>query len=192
MKKTKEVGDKEEHVKRTLFIIPAKKEIANREEIERIISYPPDIIFLDKVLKTSKDEYVGEFLVTERACGGGMHKIGEKLVFRGVDLPEMAAQLLGVLWGAQHLDFVKDKVLVYRTIKGMYFEKPIFVNDLLKIKINSEDIGRIKMLGGPEKEKIIVPLSGKKFLFTVGKEKKATIEQIRLVIGSPKILGLVE
>ena len=192
MKKIKEVGGKEEHVKKTFFVIPTKKEIVNREQIEKIISYPPDIIFLDKVLKTSNDEYVGEFLVTEQACGGGMHKIGGKLVFRGADLPEMAAQLLGIIWGAQHLDFVKDKVLIYRTIRGIYFEKPIFVNDLLKIKINLEDIGRTKMLGGPEKEKIIVPLTGKKFLFTVEKEKKATIEQIRLVIGSPKILGLVE
>lgn len=185
--------DKEKHVKKTLFVIPAKEQIANRKQIEEMIPYPPDIIFLDKVFKTSRDEYIGEFLVTEQACGGGMHKIGGKyLVFRGVDLPEMAAQLLGVIWGVQHPDFAKDKIVAYRSIREAYFEEFIFANDLLRIKINSEDVGRHRVLGGPEEEKILIPLSGKKFLFTVEKEKKATIEHIKLVVGSPRILGLAE
>ena len=192
MKEMKEMKDKEKHVKKTLFLIPAKEQIADRKQIEEMLPYPPDIIFLDKVFKTSHDEYIGEFLVTEQVCGGGMHMIGGKhLVFRGVDLPEMAAQLLGVIWGVQHLDFAKDKIVVYRSIRGVSFKKFIFANDLLRIKINLEDVV-YKLLGGPEEEKIVISLSGKKFLITVKKEEKATIEQIRLIIGSPKLLGLVE
>ncbi len=189
----KEMKDKEKHVKKTLGFIPAKEQIADRGQIEEMIPYPPNITFLDNVFKTSKDEYFGEFLVTEQACGGGMHMIGGKhLVFRGVDLPEIAAQLLGVIWGAKHPDFAKDKIVAYRSIREVYFQKFIFVGDLLRIKINSEDVGRHRTLGGPEEEKILIPLSGKKFLFTVKKEEKATIEYIKLVVGSPKQLGLVE
>ena len=193
MKEMKEMKDQEKHVKKKLFVIPTKEQIADRKKIEEMIPYPPNIIFLDNVFKTSRDEYIGEFLVTEQACGGGAHKIGGKyLVFRGVDLPEMAAQLLGVIWGVKHPDFAKGKVVAYRSVRGMYFEKFIFVNDLLKIKINSEDVGQHRTLGGPEEEKILIPLSGEKFLFTVEKEKKASIEHIKLVVGSPRILGLVE
>ncbi|MBU2634977.1 hypothetical protein KJ841_00680 [Patescibacteria group bacterium] len=188
----KEIKDKEKHVKKTLFVIPAKEQIADRKQIEKMLPYPPNIIFLDKVFKTSDDEYIGEFLVTEQACGGGMHKIGGKyLVFRGVDLPEMAAQLLGVIWGVKHPDFAKDKIVVYRTIKEVSFKKFIFANDLLRIKINSEDV-LYRVLGGPEEEKIVIALSGKKFLITAKKEEKATIEQIRLIIGSPELLGLAK
>jgi len=188
----KEMKDTERHVKKMLFVIPAKEQIADREQIEEMLPYPPNIIFLDKVLKTSHDEYVGEFLVTEQACGGGMHKIGGKhLVFRGVDLPEMAAQLLGVIWGVQHPDFAKDKIVVYRSIKEVSFKKFIFVSDLLRVRINLEDVKQ-RVLGGPEEEKIVIALLGKNFLFTVKKEEKATIERIRLAIGSPELLGLVE
>lgn len=188
----KEMRDEEKHVKKRLFVLPAKEQIADRKQIEEMLPYSSDIIFLDNVLKTSHGEYIGEFLVTERACGGGMHKIGGKhLVFRGVDLPEMAAQLLGVIWGAQHPDFAKDKIVAYRTIKGVFFKEFIFANDLLRIKINLEDVVH-RVLGGPEEEKISISLSGKKFSITVKKEEKATIEQIRLIIGNPELLGLAE
>lgn len=184
--------DEEKHVKKRFLVIPAKERIADRKEIKKMLPYAPDIIFLNEVFKTSDDKYIGEFLVTEQSCGGGMHKIGGKyVVFRGVDLPEMAAQLLGVIWGTQHPDFAKDKIVAYRRIGETCFEKFIFANDLLRIRINSEDIGQ-RILGGPEEEKILIVLSGKNFLITVKKEEKATIKQVRLVIGSPKILGLAE
>lgn len=192
MKEMKEMKDREEHVKKVFFVLPTKEQIADREQIEQMLPYPPDIIFLDKVFKTSQDEYIGEFLVTEQACGGGMHKIGGKyLVFRGVDLPEMAAQLLGVIWGAKHPDFAKDKIVAYRSISGVFFKEFIFANDLLRIKINLEDVGQ-RMLAGPEEEKIVIALSGKRFLIATKKEEKATIEKVRLIIGSPEILGLAK
>jgi len=188
----KEMKDEERRVKKKLLLIPAKEQIADRKQIEEMIPYPPDIIFLNDVFKTSHDEYIGEFLVTERACGGGMHKIGGKyIVFRGVDLQEMAAQLLGVIWGVRHPDFAKDKIVAYRSIREVSFKEFVFANDLLRIKINSEDVGQ-KILGGPEEEKILIALSGKKFLITVKKKEKATINQVRLIIGSPELLGLAE
>ncbi len=168
-----------------------KKRVASREEIKKIIPYSSDIIFLDNVFKSGSD-YIGDFLVTEQSCGQGSHKIGgEHLVFRGADIPEMAAQLLGVVWAIEHSDFIKGKVFAYSKINQLSLKEFIIPNDLLQIKIKERDI-RHKILSGPEEEKMFVVISGKKFLFTVGKEKKASIGYIKCVIATPEALGLVK
>ncbi len=77
-----------------------EKRIIETEQIRSILPHRGGKLFLDKVTITAK-KITGEYLVTEEACRG--HKIGGQLMFKGVDYPEMAAQLLGV-WLSQQAD----------------------------------------------------------------------------------------
>jgi len=69
-------------------------------EIEEILPHRDRMLLLNRVIITEK-EIVGTFNITEEVCEGHAFK-GNK-VFKGSDLLDMAAQLLGV-WSAQYED----------------------------------------------------------------------------------------
>jgi 3-hydroxymyristoyl/3-hydroxydecanoyl-(acyl carrier protein) dehydratase len=152
--------------------------VVSGEDIKTILPHRGRMLLLDQVTITDGRVF-GEFDVTEAVCEG--HAVlGKQLVFRGVDILEMAAQLLGVYWGIQHPEFV-DKKGMLRGFGGSKFHKQVFVGDRLTIEVSPLKIID-RVLGGPEKEKMLIRVTGQDFLARVGKERKATIQTIELVL----------
>ena len=110
-----------------------EKRIIEKEEIMSILPHRKGKLFLDRVTITPK-KIIGEFLVTPEACEG--HEIGGQLLFRGVDYPEMAAQLLGI-WlaqqAAQHPNL--NGKLAYLRKASFKCIGPSIPGDLLKVEI---------------------------------------------------------
>lgn len=110
-----------------------EKRIIEKKEIESILPHRGRMLFLDQVIITAK-KIIGEFLVTEEVCDG--HEIGGQLMFKGVDFPEMTAQLLGV-WLAQQADQypnLNEKLAFFRksSFKCISLAIP---GDLLRVEI---------------------------------------------------------
>ena len=78
---------------RFLGFIGREEIIIEKEQIKSILPHRKGKLFLDRVIITAK-KITGEFLITAEACEG--HEIGGQPMFRGVDYPEMTAQLLGI------------------------------------------------------------------------------------------------
>jgi len=160
-----------------------KKVSVGKEEIMSILPHRGRMLLLDRVVITSQTA-IGEFLVTEEVCKG--HAVtGGELIFRGVDIEEMSAQLLGVLWGVQHPDFTNKTGLLREIGRSKFFGGPVFVGDLLIVEIGRGNI-KERILGGPEPDRISIALVAKEFSARVRKDKRATVEFIKLIIGSPK------
>lgn len=95
---------KEEKVKRLkrtiaggVSFLTRDKRIIDEEKIKSILPHGDSKRFLDRVTITAK-KIIGEVTVRPEHCQG--HEIGGQPLLRGVDYPEMAAQLLGI-WVAQ-------------------------------------------------------------------------------------------
>lgn len=161
-----------------------KKVTLRKEEIMSILPHRGRMLLLDEVEVTSQ-KATGTLLVTEDFCKG--HAVtGERLVFRGVDMEEMAAQLLGVVWGVQHPKFTKRAGLLRGIGRSKFFGGPVFVGDTLIVEIERRNI-RDRVVGGPEPERMSVTVVAKDFLVRVKKENKATIEHIKLVIAPQEL-----
>lgn len=159
-------------------IIGGKKEVAivGKEQIEGMLPHRGKMLLLSEVAITS-EEVKGKFAVTQEVCEG--HAVlGDRLVFRGVDVIEMAAQTVGVSWGIQHPDFL-GKSGMLRRVDGVKFSKPIFVGDSVEVAISAQKI-RDRVLGGPEAEKIMIKVIARDIEVFVGKERKATVGEIEL------------
>lgn len=166
------------------------KLLAVRKKILEMIPYGEDIVFLDKVSLNRKNEHVGEFTVTESACGGGSHLIGGKyLLFRGVDVLEMIVQFLGIVWATQNPKFSKGKLAVLAGIKKLSLKNPIYVNDSLKIVVIEDNINH-KILGDLDDMSAFV--IGKNITVFKKKHVVATVGSITLMVAPPEILGLAE
>jgi 3-hydroxymyristoyl/3-hydroxydecanoyl-(acyl carrier protein) dehydratase len=152
--------------------------VVRKEEIAKILPHRGRMLLLDK-LTIAGGRVTGEFTVTEDVCEG--HAVlGNSMVFRGVDILEMTAQILGVYWGIQHPEFV-DKKGMLRGFGGSKFHKPVFIGDQLRVEVlSSKIIDRI--LGGPEKEKMIIRVTGQDFTARVGRERRATIKAVELAL----------
>ncbi len=160
-----------------------KKVTIGKEGIMSILPHRDRMLLLDQVTITSQTA-TGEFLVTEDVCKG--HAVaGGELIFRGVDIAEMSAQLLGVTWGVQHPDFTSKVGLLREIGRLKFFGGPVFVGDLLIVKIERKNI-RERILGGPEPDSISIALVAKEFSVRVKKDRRAVIELIKLIIVSPK------
>ena len=162
------------------WIRRGKKVTVEKEDIMEILPHRDRMLLLDRVIITPQT-IAGEFLVTEDVCRGHA-VVGDKLLFRGVDIEEMSAQLLGASWGIQHPDFT-NMVGLLREIGRSKFYGPIFVDDLLIVEIKRGNI-KERILGGPEPDFMSIALTAKEFLARVKKEKKAVIESVKLVISS--------
>lgn len=110
-----------------------EKKIIDEEEIKSILFHGDSKRFLDRVIITSK-KIIGEVTIRPEHCKD--HEIGGQPVFRAVDYPEMAAQLLGV-WVAQQATqhpILNGKIAPFRKASFMSIA-PSFPGDLLKMEI---------------------------------------------------------
>lgn len=166
--------------------------IIEKEKIMSILPQRGDKLLLDKVTITA-DKIIGEFLITEEVCQG--HEFGGKLVFRGVDIIEMAAQLLGI-WAGQYSEF-KGKIAYFKNIVGeVKFIGAVFPSDLLVMELpvekevgsEEEESPRVEAFGRPGR--LTQRIIGENFVASVKGQKKAIISSIGLAVGDIK--GLAE
>jgi len=159
-----------------------EKVVIPKDRIMEILPHRGRMLLLDEVVFTGQEEIRGKFTVTHEVCDG--HPVlGDKLVFRGVDIIEMAAQTVGVSWGVQHPDFL-DMRGMFRAVSEVKFSKPVFVGDLLEVVVDpvkTTDAVR----GGPEKSRIIIKVVSRKVEASVGRERKASIGEIELTFIPP-------
>lgn len=148
--------------------------IIEKEEIESILPHRGTKLLLDRILITAQ-KITGKFRVTKEVCQGHAVLNG-KLVLKGSDLLDMAAQLLAV-WVAHNSDFEGNGVVI-REYKGAKFRKPIFPGELLVLEIDAKDALVRVFKGG----KIIIAI-GKRFLAKVEDEIKAEVYSVKLFIG---------
>lgn len=183
--------------------------LVEKDEIFKIIPYDPEKVYLEKVIITD-DKVTGELLVTEEVCSG--HRIGGRLVvFRGIDIAEMAAQLLGV-WSAKYLElkfkttgglaFLKRFIVevpppMFRILPEVSNEVPqarydaksikqVYPNDRLIVEITTDNLG-FGFSGRPGQE--VITAIGEEFsAFVAGKEKIGVIFRIELPLIGVKSL----
>lgn len=126
--------------------------IIDKEEIMSILPHRGDKLLLDKVTITT-DKVIGEFKVTEEVCRG--HEIGGQPLFRGVDYPEMAAQILGI-WVAQQATqhpYLHGKIAPLRKASFMSITSS-FPGDLLRIEMPIKELEGEKEEGSPRIERV--------------------------------------
>lgn len=148
--------------------------VLRKEEIMTILPHRERMLLLDEVIIT--DQVIsGQFAVTEEVCEG--HQFNGQLVFRGVDTIEMAAQLLGV-WAAQHPDYA-GKLAYFRQQGGAKFSDTVLPFQILIIEAKMNNL-RIEISGRPGRQ--ITKIIGEGFSARVGKQPKARISSVELVV----------
>jgi len=163
-----------------------KERVLDKDAIESILPHRENKLLLDRVVVTA-NKVSGEFTVTEEVCRG--HQFNGQLIFRGIDVVEMAAQLLGV-WAAQYPEF-EGKLAYFRSIQGeVRFIGKVIPSDLLVVEIpvreerleegGVDENPRIEIRGRPGR--LIQRVIGENFIARVNKKTKATISHIELII----------
>lgn len=159
--------------------------IINRSQIEEILPHRGRMLFLDEVVITNKN-ILGKFTVTDEVCKG--HEFNSQLVFRGVDIIEMAAQVLGI-WLAQHSES-KDQIAFFRRILGevkfygMVVPSNVLLVEIPVIAIDEDDEDEKERSGNPR-----IEISGRPDRLL----KRAVAENITARVGSTNkavILGI--
>lgn len=131
------------------------------------------MLLLDRVLLNS-ERVIGELSVTEELCEG--HEVLQgKAVLRGLDICEMAAQLLGT-WALSQFPEVRPKQTVFRELERAKFMDVIFPGELLTLEL---EIQNIKIRDARRLGKIII---GEKFSAKVRDKLKCTIDSVKLVV----------
>ncbi len=162
--------------------LPRKKTVLGPEDIEAILPHRGSKLLMDEVT-VSSEVLCGKLLIRDEHCIG--HEVADgKPLFRGVDIPEMAAQLAGFVWGYQHPDY-RDMMGMLNGIDRVKVRKPVFVGETLIIEIDPKKV-RQRILGGPEKETLRIILIAKDVSARVRKERKASIGSLKIVILSPQ------
>lgn len=108
-----------------------EKIIIGKGEIMSILPHRGKFLLLDRVVITP-EKIIGEFKVPREVC----HEVWGKAIFRGVDYPEMAAQVLGI-WIAQQAKrypVFNEKIAPLRKASFMSIA-PSFPEDLLRIEM---------------------------------------------------------
>ncbi|PJE69423.1 MAG: hypothetical protein COU98_02180 [Candidatus Staskawiczbacteria bacterium CG10_big_fil_rev_8_21_14_0_10_38_10] len=156
-------------------ILKGRLEIkVEKEEIMRILPHRGRMLLLDGVLITP--EIVrGAFRVTPEVCDG--HAFKGKMILRGADILDMAAQTLGV-WAGQYPDLQERIAFVYRYGETKFI-KPAVPSDTLIIEANPQDLTiNIRRSAAGE----IIRITGKNFSARVGDRQIATVTLVELII----------
>ena len=174
-----------------------EKRVIEKEKIMSILPHRKGKLFLDRVIITAK-KIIGEFLITEETCEG--HEIGGQPLFRGVDYPEMTAQLLGI-WLSQQIiqhSNLDGKLAFLRkaSFKSIGLSIP---GDLLKIEIpvkesneeeDEEGSPRIESVGREDRptrlRQQVIAINAAAW---VGEKKKAIIYFVELGVLDAKKLS---
>ncbi|MFA5878341.1 MAG: hypothetical protein WC845_03180 [Candidatus Staskawiczbacteria bacterium] len=147
--------------------------IVSTEEIMAILPHRGRMLLLNRVV-IRPDRVIGEFKVTDEVCEG--HAFEGRLVFKGSDFSDMAAQLLGV-WAAQYPDFEGKKAYA-RQYGGSKFQGLVSPGDLILMEISAGHL-RAEITIRPKFRKILV--TGTDFSAMVGGQQIAKIFSVELV-----------
>ncbi len=180
-------------IKGVANFLKREKRIIEKEQIKSVLPHRGDKLLLNRVVITP-NKVSGEFTVTEEVCKG--HEFNSQLIFPGIYIVEMAAQLLGV-WAAQYSEF-EGKLAYFRGIQGeVRFIGKIVPSDLLVVEMpvreerleegGIDENPRIEIRGRPGR--LIQRVIGENFIAVVNKETKATISRIELIIIEPESLA---
>lgn len=186
------IRDKIRKITTGVKFLTREKKIIDKEEVMSILPHRGRFLFLDRVIITA-EKIIGEFTVTEEVC----HEIWGKLVFRGVDYLEMAAQLLGI-WLAQQATQHPNlnRKLVYLRKASFKCINPAFPGDLLRIEIfvregSEEEEGnpRIESIGSEDRpgrlRQQVICVNAEVW---VNDKKKAVIYFVELsIVDAPKL-----
>jgi|GEM_PF-3230418 len=148
-----------------------------KDEIEFILPHRDTMLLLDRVT-IDKETVAGEFEVTDAVCKGHAVAAGGKIVMRGSDLFDMAAQLLGV-WASQNPAITKHPAVKYggclvREYGGAKFKEAILPKYHLIMEVKITD------LEAKVSEKIVV-ITGSNFTAEVNADVMAVINFVKLV-----------
>jgi len=135
------------------------------------------MLLLDKVTIYPRSKASGELQVTPERCVGFCFKKQEELILRGVDLVEMAAQLLGV-WGSYFREIFKERrrEFVLASFGRAEFHKPIKVGETVVIEIA---VDRIRVRGDARSQQFVI--KGEEFIIKVNEELRGRISGITLM-----------
>ena len=145
-----------------------------KDFILRVLPHRGRMLLLDRVMITP-NKVTGFFTVTKEVCAG--HAIGDVAVFRGVELPEMANQLLGIWYATQHPELIgAGKVLFARTgdYKASGFIQP---GDLVRIEADYADLSGSVVTN---RRGTFMSLTGKNFTVKVGNKLRGSVSLIEL------------
>lgn len=193
--------EKVKRLKRTIAggvsFLKRDKRIINEEQIKSILPHGDSKRFLDRVIITSK-KIIGEVTIRPEHCKD--HEIDGQPVFRAVDYPEMAAQLLGI-WVAQQATqhpILNGKIAPFRKSSFMSIA-PSFPGDLLRMEIliierneeeEEEGSPRIERIGREDKPaRLRYQAIGLNAGAWVGNTKRAIVYFIELSIRDAQSLA---
>lgn len=145
------------------WIVREKPIVIAKEEILKILFHRGRMLLLDQVTIT-EGKAVGEFTVPAENCDGH-EPIAGMPVMRGVEIIEMAFQLLGIMVAKnpELVDALKGKAFVAREVVGAKFSGLIRSEDKLILEVGTdvdvdEAAGILKITSGT----IIARVDGKK------------------------------
>ncbi len=145
-----------------------------KEGIICILPHRGRMLLLDEVLITPRIVR-GAFYITPAVCDG--HAFKGKMILRGADILDMAAQTLGV-WAGQYPDLQERIAFVWRYGEAN-FTKPAVPSDTLIIEVNPQDLA-INVRRSVARE--IIRIIGKNFSARVGDSQIATVTLVELII----------
>lgn len=154
-----------------------EKLIIGKEGIISILPHRGRMLLLDEVVITDS-KVVGKFEVTEEICRG--HEFNGQLIFRGIDMVEMAAQTLGI-WAYQHSEF-QGKLAFFRSVQGVKFKDKVIPGSDLAVEIPVEENNPRIEISGRMPDRLIQRIIGENITAFVDKKLKVEISGIELVI----------
>jgi len=157
--------------------------VVSKEEIAKILFPKGRMLLLDRVAITDGFA-IGEFTVPIENCEGH-EPIPNMPVMRGVEIPEMAFQLLGVFLSHDPglFNMLKGKVCVAREITSAKFRGFICPGDKLILE-TATDIDVNKVAG-------TLRIESNRIIARVGGEKKCIISSVAIVAFNPDSIKAV-
>lgn len=151
--------------------------VIGKQGIEAILPHRERMLLLDRVT-IDNETVAGEFRVTEEVCKGHAVAPGGKIIMRGCDLYEVAAQSLGV-WAAQNPQVIQHRAV---QLGGC------FVREYGTAKFKEVILPGFQVCMEAKVENLVVKISdrmvvitGKNFVATVNDIVMAEISFVKLV-----------
>ena len=145
------------------FFAGEKEIVVNKEEIMTILFHRGRMLLLDKVI-IMENKVVGEFLVTAEICEGH-EPISGMPVMRGVEIPEMAFQLLGVFISKhpEMSSLLAGKAFAAREITSAKFNGFVIPGDVLTLEMGVDvKFDEVESATRIESGRMIAKVNGKK------------------------------
>ena len=154
--------------------------VLERDEIEAILFHRGRMLLLDRVI-LGNDTVQGQLTITPELCEGHEPTPGNP-VFRGVDIVEMAFQLLGILMAKIPglADSLENKALAAREIVGAKFTGFVVPGDVLCLETPTDvEVDEAAGFARFESSKMTATVNGK---------RKAVVLSVSIAGFSPGLL----